>query len=81
MSKRPEKLGMDCTCLRCGHHWYSVAKDIQCPKCKGRDVQIREEIEYVLAWLLGRINVKLEDILWRLNSIEKKIKKKGGEKK
>ena len=77
MAKRPEKLGMDCTCRRCGHHWYSLAKDIQCPQCKSRDIEIREDIEYVVAWLLGRMNAKLEDIAWRLNSLEKKLRKRG----
>ena len=77
MVKRPEKLGMDCTCRRCGYHWYSIAKVPMCPRCRSRDIQIREEIEYVIAWQLGKMNAKLEDIVWRLNSLEKKLKKRG----
>ena len=75
-----DRLGAEARCKDCGHKWLTVAKDVQCPKCKGRNVEIEANLENVIPYFLGRILRDLEHIESYLIDIRKEVKRSGRKK-
>jgi len=69
------KLGAQAVCKECGHSWHTVAKDVMCPICKSRHVEVKQDLESVIPYFLGRILWTLDEVNWRLNRIEKKFRR------
>jgi len=75
-----DRLGAEAICRNCGHKWLTVAKDVQCPHCKSRNVQVKSDLENVIPYLLGRILWDLEDIKFYLRDLRKEVKRSEREK-
>lgn len=77
---RIRRFGAVAKCKDCNYRWETLAKKPQCPKCRSWHVEIDESFESVVPFLIGRILWELEKLDAKVSFIEKKLKKRGGEK-